>query len=90
MPKAYYCISDLHIGGDEALGVCDYEAEFIGFLEQLAASGEDAELIIIGDIFGLWEFTDLEGPAKVDRLMEQFPALFHALQYGGQGLCRQR
>ncbi len=76
MAKIYYCISDLHIGGDEALGVCDYEAEFIAFLHNLAESGEDAELIIIGDIFGLWEFTDLEGPAKLDKLIEQFPAIF--------------
>ncbi len=84
MGKTYYFISDLHIGGDEALGVCDYEAEFISFLKQLAASGEEAELLIIGDIFGLWEFTDLEGPAKLDKLMEQFPALFLALQQAGE------
>ena len=55
----YYFISDLHIGGDEALGVCDYETELIAFLENLAARQEDAELLIIGDIFGLWEFTDI-------------------------------
>ncbi len=84
MPKILYCISDLHIGGDEALGVCDYEAELIGFLEELAAAGEDAELLIIGDIFGLWEFTDLEGPAKLDMLLEQFPAIFAALRQAGE------
>lgn len=84
MGRTYYFISDLHIGGDEALGVCDYEAEFIGFLEQLTASGEEAELIIIGDIFGLWEFTDLKGPAKLDKLMEQFPELFQALRQAGE------
>lgn len=84
MSKTYYFISDLHIGGDEALGVCDYEAEFIAFLDQLASSGEDAELIIVGDIFGLWEFTDLEGLAKLDKLMEQFPAIFQALQRAGE------
>ena len=36
MSMTYYFISDLHIGGDEALGVCDYEAELIAFLEKLA------------------------------------------------------
>jgi len=65
MPMTYYFISDLHIGGDEALGVCDYEVELIEFLEKLAAQPEDAELLIIGDIFGLWEFTDIEGPEKL-------------------------
>jgi len=84
MPKTYYFISDLHIGGDEALGVCDYEAEFIGFLQQLAASGEEAELIIIGDIFGLWEFTEMKGLAKLDKLLEQFPGIFQALQQAGE------
>ena len=50
MSMTYYFISDLHIGGDEALGVCDFEEELIGFLETLAARQEEAELFIIGDI----------------------------------------
>ena len=64
MSVTYYFISDLHIGGDEALGVCDYEAELIAFLEQLADPAEATELLIIGDIFGLWEFTDIAGPKE--------------------------
>ena len=32
MPKQYYFISDLHIGGDEALGVCDFQEELIAFI----------------------------------------------------------
>lgn len=84
MSMTYYFISDLHIGGDEALGVCDYEAELIGFLEDLAAQQEEAELFIIGDIFGLWEFTDIEGPKKLNKLMEQFPGIFKALQHTGK------
>ena len=39
MPMTYYFISDLHIGGDEALGVCDYEAELIEFLEKVGPPG---------------------------------------------------
>jgi metallophosphoesterase superfamily enzyme len=54
MSMTYYFISDLHIGGDEALEVCDYEEELIEFLGQMAALQEKAELLIIGDIFGLW------------------------------------
>ena len=84
MSLTYYFISDLHIGGDEALGVCDYEAELIAFLEELAARPEPAELLIIGDIFGLWEFTDIEGPAKLQAVMEQFPNIFAALQKTGR------
>jgi len=84
MSMTYYFISDLHIGGDEALGVCDYEPELIGFLEKLAAQQEEAELIIIGDIFGLWEFTDIEGPEKLKTLMDQFPQIFQAFRKAGE------
>ena len=84
MSMTHYFISDLHIGGDEALGVCDYEAELIGFLDKLATQQEDAELLIIGDIFGLWEFTDIEGPDKLKAVMEQFPNIFKALQKTGE------
>ena len=34
--STYYFISDLHIGGDEALGTCDFEPELISFLDSLA------------------------------------------------------
>jgi UDP-2,3-diacylglucosamine pyrophosphatase LpxH len=84
MSSTYYFISDLHIGGDEALGVCDYEAELIEFLETLAAQHEEAELFIIGDIFGLWEFTDIEGIEKLNKLMEQFPKIFQSLRQAGE------
>ena len=84
MSATYYFISDLHIGGDEALGICDYEEELIDFLKQLAAQPENAELLIIGDIFGLWEFTDIEGPEKLKAVMEQFPLIFKALQDTGR------
>lgn len=84
MSTTYYFISDLHIGGDEALGVCDYEAELIAFLEDLATRPEEAELIIIGDIFGLWEFTDLQGLEKLEQLQEQFPKIFQALRRAGE------
>ncbi len=83
MSTTYYFISDLHIGGDEALGVCDYEEELIEFLEKLASQQEDAELLIIGDIFGMWEFTDIEGPEKLKKLMEQFPRIFEAFRDTG-------
>ncbi len=84
MAKCYYFISDLHIGGDEALGVCDYEAELVAFLQKLAGQKEDAELVIVGDIFGMWEFTNIKGPEKLQALMQQFPNIFEAFREAGE------
>ena len=86
MSMTYYFISDLHIGGDEALGVCDYEEELIEFLGNLAAPEKNAELLIIGDIFGMWEFTDIEGPEKLKKLMDQFPNIFEAFRQAGEAV----
>jgi UDP-2,3-diacylglucosamine pyrophosphatase LpxH len=85
MARVCYFISDLHIGGDEALGVCDFEDELVAFLEELASrEGEEAELLILGDAFGLWEFTEIKGPEKVDALIRQFPRIFEALRKAGE------
>ena len=84
MAKSYYLISDLHIGGDEALGVCDYEAELVAFLQKLAGREEEAELVIVGDIFGMWEFTNIKGPEKLQALMQQFPNIFEAFREAGE------
>jgi len=80
---AYYFISDTHIGGDEALRDVQFESELLEFLRELEDSDEDAELIINGDAFGLWEFTELEGPEKFDALVEQYPELFEQLRATG-------
>jgi UDP-2,3-diacylglucosamine pyrophosphatase LpxH len=84
MAKSYYLISDLHIGGDEALGVCDYETELVAFLQKLAGQEEEAELVIVGDMFGMWEFTNIKGPEKLQALMQQFPNIFAAFREAGQ------
>ena len=80
----YYFISDLHIGGDEQLQEIAFEAELLQFLRDLEKGEEDAELVINGDLFGLWEFTDLEGIAKFDALVERYPALFEQLRATGE------
>jgi UDP-2,3-diacylglucosamine pyrophosphatase LpxH len=83
--RTYYFISDLHIGGDEALGVCDFENELVAFLQDLATrTDEDVELIIVGDAFGLWEFTQVDGNQKVDVLIGQFPRIFDAFKSTGE------
>jgi len=61
MADVYYFISDLHIGGDEQLQQVDFLDELLAFLEELEENDEDAELIINGDAFGLWEFTGSRG-----------------------------
>ena len=83
--RTLYFISDLHIGGDEALGVCDFEDELVEFLYGLEArDDEDVELVIIGDAFGLWEFTQIEGKDKLDALIAQFPRIFEAFRRAGE------
>ncbi|WP_277556093.1 metallophosphoesterase [Halobaculum limi] len=80
----YYFISDLHIGGDEALQEMEFESELLAFLRDLAAREEDAELIVNGDLFGLWEFTELDGMEKFDALVELYPELFEQLRATGE------
>ncbi len=83
--RTYYFISDLHIGGDESLGVCDFEEQLIEFLEFLGnKQDEQVELIIVGDAFGLWEFTLVEGKDKLDVLISQFPNIFSSFKRVGE------
>jgi UDP-2,3-diacylglucosamine pyrophosphatase LpxH len=83
MPREYFFISDMHIGGDGQLQNCDFEAELIEFLRSLEVH-EDAELIINGDAFGLWEFTTLEGVEKLETLIEQQSKLFEQFKRTGE------
>jgi UDP-2,3-diacylglucosamine pyrophosphatase LpxH len=84
LSKSYYFISDLHIGGDEALGSCDFEDEIIQFIGNISQHEEDVELVIVGDAFGLWEFTQVEGKDKIQTLIEQFPKIFAAFKEYGE------
>ena len=86
MADAYYLVSDLHIGGDEQLSTVDFLEEFLAFLRDLKESEEDAELLINGDAFGLWEFTEVEGVAKFDELLAQYPELFEQLRATGESV----
>jgi UDP-2,3-diacylglucosamine pyrophosphatase LpxH len=82
----YYVISDLHIGGDEQLGEVEFLDELLDFLERLEETDEDAELVINGDAFGLWEFTTVDGIAKFDVLTETYPELFEQLRATGENV----
>jgi UDP-2,3-diacylglucosamine pyrophosphatase LpxH len=84
MPTTYYFISDLHFGGDEALGVCDFENELIAFMDEITQRNEDAKPLIIGEVFGLWEFTQVEGVEKLKMLIGQFPHIFESFRSTGE------
>ena len=84
MAKEYYLISDLHIGGDDQLQICDFEDELIQFLKKLEAKSSETELIIIGDVFGLWELTTAEEAEKLDVIIEHHVGLFAQLKATGE------
>lgn len=81
-----YAISDLHIGGDEQLEEVTFLDELLDFLTELEHTDEEAELIINGDAFGLWEFTTLEGLEKFDHLEVTYPELFEQLRATGENI----
>jgi UDP-2,3-diacylglucosamine pyrophosphatase LpxH len=80
----YYFISDLHIGGDGTLDECDFEEELIAFLRRLADDPRPAELIIIGDAFGLWEMTQVTDDTKIQRIARTHPELFEQFRETGR------
>src|SRR5215208_6132392 len=82
MPREDFFISDMRIGGDGARHNIDFEDELIEFLESLEHE-QDAELIINGDAFGVWEFTTLVGAEKLEALSEQQSRLFEQLKKTG-------
>ncbi|WP_440763628.1 metallophosphoesterase [Natronorubrum sp. DTA7] len=82
----YYVISDLHIGGDEQLEEVEFLDELLAFLKRLETTDEDAELIINGDAFGLWEFTRIDGIEKFDALAETYPKLFAQFRATGENV----
>jgi len=84
--RVYYVISDLHVGGDEQLEEVEFLDELLAFLERLETTDEDAELVINGDAFGLWEITGIDGVRKFDVLEEHYPELFAQLRATGENV----
>ncbi|MEI7687933.1 MAG: metallophosphoesterase, partial [Planctomycetota bacterium] len=81
-PK-YYFVSDLHMGGDGQLQLCDYAPEFVAFLKELANESPDTELLIAGDTFGFWELTLVQGVAKITHIIEAHQGIFDQLKATG-------
>jgi UDP-2,3-diacylglucosamine pyrophosphatase LpxH len=80
----YYFISDLHIGGDGALDECDFETELISFLSDLEKGPLPAELIVLGDAFGLWEITEIKDEEKMQRIVKNHRELFARFREAGR------
>lgn len=85
-PTTYYFISDLHIGGDAGLNKCHFEGELIEFLQKIVKGPQPAELIIVGDAFGLWELTDVQGTSKLAYVADTHPDLFAQFRETGKKL----
>ena len=79
----YYFISDLHIGGEGNLTICDFEAELIDFLKLLEDKTNSTELIIVGDAFSFWEMTRTSPTEKLDIIIAQHPKLFEQFKRTG-------
>lgn len=84
MNEDYYFISDLHIGGDAELDICDFEPELIEFLKELEKKNRETELIIVGDIFGFWELTGVEGIEKLEIIAGHHRELFDQFRKTGE------
>jgi UDP-2,3-diacylglucosamine pyrophosphatase LpxH len=82
-PQKYYLVSDLHMGGDGQLQHCDYTAEFVNFLKELEREDPDTELLIIGDTFGFWELTLVQGVEKLEHIVRAHQAIFDQLRATG-------
>src|SRR5262249_6911397 len=81
--RKYYFVSDLHMGGDGQLQHCDYTAEFVAFLKQLEKAAPETELLIVGDTFGFWELTLVQGADKLDHIIAAHQAIFDQLHATG-------
>ncbi len=68
--SAVYFISDTHFGGEGELAEVDILDELKQLL-QLISKNKGGELIIVGDVFGIWEFSDVKGLEAFNKTVEQ-------------------
>ena len=80
----FYFVSDLHFGGDGDLMKCDFTDEFVTFLKKLEKEDKQTELIIVGDAFGFWELTTVEGTMKLDEIVKHHQDIFEQFQKTGK------
>jgi UDP-2,3-diacylglucosamine pyrophosphatase LpxH len=68
--SSIYFISDTHFGGEGELAEVDVINE-LRILLKTASNDDDSELIIVGDVFGIWEFSDIRGLKSFYEAMDQ-------------------
>ena len=83
-PTTFYFISDLHFGGDGDLMKCDYTDEMVAFLQKLEKEDKQTELIIVGDAFGFWELTTVEGTEKLHAIVLHHQEIFEQFRKTGE------
>ncbi len=84
--REFYFISDLHIGGDAELDICDFEAELIIFLRFLETRDKRTELIIVGDFLGMWEMSETSPEDKVRHVISTHKELFRHFKCTGKSI----
>ncbi|MDD3175098.1 MAG: metallophosphoesterase [Candidatus Nanoarchaeia archaeon] len=85
MSKEYYFISDLHLGAGEFKKTCAFENELIHFL-QIISKKKDAELIIVGDMFGFWELNRNVEEDKLNYIINVHKNLFEQFKRTGKNI----
>lgn len=81
--KNLFLISDLHIWWDSLLEHCDFEQDLINFLRKLIDYQTETELILVWDIFSMWEITWYEGVWKLAKIISSHPKLFEQFKITG-------
>ncbi len=73
------------IGRDNGvLNRCRVEKELIEFLKRIENGPQPAELIILGDAFGLWELTEAPRDGKLEYIAKTHPDLFAQFRETGK------
>lgn len=81
--KNLFLISDLHIWWDNLLDYCDFEDDLIKFLKSLESYSTDTELILVWDIFSMWEISWVEWFWKLQVIIESHQLLFNQFKNTG-------
>ena len=63
---------------------CDYTDEMVAFLKTLEKEDKQTELIIVGDAFGFWELTTVDGTEKLDEIVKHHQEIFEQFRRTGE------
>lgn len=82
----FYFISDIHIGKENHFKRFDSQKELIDFLNFLENKAKERliELIIVGDLFDLWEFNEKEESEKLKYIEKRYPLLIEKFRKASQ------